>query len=101
MGDEMGVGEWGLVFVVLLIVAVAAVLLAGLPGLIAAKRRHPNAEAIQVCGIIGIFIWPCWIVALVWAYTGPDLGKIKPVPAPPPTAAQRIMAKAHRRSHSG
>jgi hypothetical protein len=40
-----------------------------LPGKIAAERRHASADAIDLCGKIGVLFWPCWIVALVWAHT--------------------------------
>lgn len=51
---------------------VAAVVLGGLPGKIAAGRNHPQAEAVKMCGWIGILtmgiLWP---VAFIWAYTKP------------------------------
>jgi len=41
-----------------------------LPGSIARKRGHPQADAIQVLGWIGIItLGVAWPVALVWAYT--------------------------------
>lgn len=43
--------------------------LAILPGQIARRRGHPQAEAINVCGIVGIFTLFFWFVALVWAFT--------------------------------
>ncbi len=56
-----------------LLLAFAGVILAAalLLGWIAERRGHHNAEAIHVCGIIGVFIWPAWIVALIWAHTRP------------------------------
>ena len=44
---------------------------ATLPGNIARTRRHPHRDAISLCGLIGAFIWPMWLVALVWAHTVP------------------------------
>jgi amino acid transporter len=47
--------------------------LAALPGQTAAERGHPQAEAINVLGWIGLLLGVApWIVALVWAYTKPD-----------------------------
>lgn len=46
-----------------------ACMLAAAPGYIARSRRHSKADAINTCGWIGLFVWPAWIVALVWAYT--------------------------------
>jgi len=41
-----------------------------LPGEIARKRGHPQFEAITVCSILGLLIFPLWMFALVWAYAG-------------------------------
>ena len=52
------------------LVGVAVVKLGPLPGQIAQRRGHPQADAIKVAGWIGIitlgFLWP---FALIWAYT--------------------------------
>jgi len=54
---------------------VLLVLLLGLPGYIARRRGHEAAKAIHLCGLLGgLFFFPLWIVALVWAYTGQDRG---------------------------
>ena len=62
--------------IVLLILIVAAVAiwiaLAMLPGKIAAKRNHPQADAINVGGWLGaIFGGIFWPIVLVWAFTKP------------------------------
>jgi hypothetical protein len=61
------------VLAVLLGVAVfAAFKLGALPGEIAARREHPQADAIRVAGWLGLvtlgLLWP---FALIWAYTRP------------------------------
>lgn len=46
--------------------------LARLPGAIARKRGHPQAEAIAVAGWLGAILFMVfWPLALVWAYTRP------------------------------
>ena len=41
-----------------------------LPGTIAQKRGHPQADAIRVLGWIGVItLGLAWPIALVWAYT--------------------------------
>jgi len=46
--------------------------LAALPGQKALERGHPQAEAINVLGWIGLLLGVApWLVALVWAYTKP------------------------------
>jgi len=45
------------------------VLLGSLPGDIARKRNHPQAEAITALGWIGLITMGIsWFVAIVWAY---------------------------------
>lgn len=47
--------------------------LAALPGQKAAERGHPQAEAINVLGWVGLLLGVApWLVALVWAYTVPS-----------------------------
>jgi hypothetical protein len=46
--------------------------LAALPGETAHKRSHPQAEAINVLGWIGLLLGVApWLVALVWAHMKP------------------------------
>jgi hypothetical protein len=48
------------------------VLLGSMPGNIAKKRGHPQTEAIQALGWIGIItLGISWFIAFVWAYTNP------------------------------
>lgn len=50
----------------------AAFVLGELPGRIAEKREHPQAEAIRVAGWIGLLtLGLLWPFALIWAYTRP------------------------------
>jgi hypothetical protein len=47
--------------------------LAALPGQTATERGHPQAEAINVLGWVGLLLGVApWLVALVWAYTKTD-----------------------------
>ena len=46
--------------------------LAALPGQTAIQRGHPQAEAINVLGWVGLLLGVApWLVALVWAYVKP------------------------------
>ncbi len=48
------------------------VLLGPMPGKVARRRGHPQADAIRVLGWIGIVtLGPAWLVAFVWAYAKP------------------------------
>ena len=49
--------------------------LAMLPGKIAFKREHPQAEAIRMAGWLGILTGIVWILALICAYTRTGTGR--------------------------
>ena len=56
--------------VILAVVIWLVVKLGPIPGNIAAKRGHPQADAIKVLGWIGVITMGiAWPFALVWAYT--------------------------------
>ena len=66
--------------VVLIVVAAtlgaAAVIIAMLPGQIAKKRQHPQAEAIAICGWFGLLTLGILLpLAYIWAYTVPQKQK--------------------------
>ncbi|MBR0819896.1 DUF3302 domain-containing protein [Bradyrhizobium liaoningense] len=46
--------------------------LGGLPGAIARARNHPQADAIAICGWMGILTLVLWPLALIWAYLVPN-----------------------------
>ena len=60
-----------IVFAVLIAVVIWLVVILGpIPGNIAKKRGHPQADAIMALGWIGmITLGLAWPIALVWAYT--------------------------------
>ena len=58
-----------IILTVLLVTTVGIVIwLAMLPGKVAAKREHPQAEAINVAGWLGILTGIVWVLAMIWAY---------------------------------
>jgi uncharacterized BrkB/YihY/UPF0761 family membrane protein len=69
-----GLGYFALIVLLTIVAAVlgVVVVLAKLPGKVAAKRGHPQAEAINLAGWLGIVTGVVWIVALIWAYTVVD-----------------------------
>jgi hypothetical protein len=58
---------------ILAVTAVAlSILLGMLPGQIARRRRHPQADAISVCGWWGVLTLGLLLpLAYIWAYTNP------------------------------
>jgi len=68
---------FALIVIGVLIAAVIwiVVLLGPMPGNVAEKRGHPQADAIRVLGWIGIItLGVPWLAALVWAYAKPMAG---------------------------
>ena len=51
-----------------LLLLALAVVMAMLPGKIAKARSHPQADAITICGWVGLPTGILWAVALVWAF---------------------------------
>ena len=65
---------FALVVIAILIAVVIwlVVLLGNMPGDIARKRQHPQAEAISALGWVGIITMGLgWFIAIVWAYYKP------------------------------
>lgn len=57
-----------------------AVALGALPGMIAKKRGHPQASAINVCGWMGLLTLGILIpIAFVWAFTKPVNIHVEPL----------------------
>jgi hypothetical protein len=61
---------------ILIVLAAAAVgaaaFLGALPGRIAGRRSHPQADAIRVCGWLGLLtLGLLWPVAMIWAFLRP------------------------------
>lgn len=44
------------------------------PGKVAEERNHPQKDAIEVTSLLGLIIFPFWMFALVWAYSGAIFG---------------------------
>jgi hypothetical protein len=63
-----------IILVVLILLAVwVYTVVAKIPGETARERGHPQSEAINVLGWVGLLFGAVpWVVALVWAYTKPS-----------------------------
>ena len=85
----MGLNIFALVVLIVLLAAVLviAALVGAAPGRIARQRNHPQADAINVCGWLGLItLGVPWVVAMVWAYA-------RPLPAMSDASlAQRVSA---------
>jgi len=57
-------------FALLVGVVVIIALIGIIPGRIAKKRGHPSADAIRLCGFLGVFTFGIlWLIALIWAHS--------------------------------
>ncbi len=64
---------WIVLITILFAAVIIFVVLARLPGRIATRRKHPQAEAINVAGWLGLFFFGIiWVLALIWAFTVPS-----------------------------
>ena len=69
--------------------------LGSLPGKTAAQRNHPQAEAINVLGWVGLaFGGVGWIVALTWAYMNPISAPVEAAPGAGATPAPEAPEEA-------
>jgi hypothetical protein len=86
-----------IVLLVLIGVVIAALIMLGMmPGQIARKRGHPQADAINVCGWWGLITLGILLpVAWIWAYTKPVT---KPVDASTPDPARHGEAEGEARN---
>lgn len=46
------------------------------PGKVAEERGHPQKEAIEATSLMGLLIFPLWMLALVWSYSGAVIGNL-------------------------
>ncbi len=57
--------------VVIATVVVALAWIWYLPIAEAKRRQHPKLEAITVCTVLSLLLWPLWFGAMIWAHTEP------------------------------
>ncbi|MDX2477755.1 MAG: DUF3302 domain-containing protein [Gammaproteobacteria bacterium] len=66
----------GLIFFSVIVITLGIIKIHTYPGKIAKDRNHPQTEAIEVTALLGLLIFPLWMAALVWAYSGAVIGKL-------------------------
>ncbi len=64
------------------------------PSKVAQARNHPQQQAILVCSILGLLVFPLWMFALLWAYGGTIGNPLPAMPAVKPLAPPDAPAKA-------
>jgi uncharacterized membrane protein len=75
----------GLIIFSVIIITLGIVKIHTYPGKIAVQRNHPQKDAIKVTSLLGLLIFPLWMFALIWAYSGAIMGSmympLNPLPA--------------------
>jgi len=66
----------GLIFFSVITIIWGIVKIHTYPGKIAEARGHPQAQAIEVTSLLGLLVFPLWMAALVWAYSGAVVGTL-------------------------
>ena len=64
----------GLIFFSVITIILGIIKIHTYPGKIAKARNHPQYEAIEVTSLLGLLVFPLWMAALVWAYSGAIVG---------------------------
>lgn len=85
--------------ILLLILLLVYIWIAGLPGRIALRRKHPEAEAVKLLGWAGLLptVYP-WVQALIWAYKPTDVVDIRRFPREEQKAIAEEDARLSRKS---
>lgn len=66
----------GLIFFSVITITLGIIKIHTYPGKIAKARNHPQYEAIEVTSLLGLLVFPLWMAALVWAYSGAIVGNL-------------------------
>lgn len=84
-----------LIFFAVLTITLGIIKIHTYPGRVARERQHPQEKAIEVTSLLGLLIFPLWMFALVWAYSGAVIGDLytsqtadEPDDATPDSAAE-------------
>jgi hypothetical protein len=57
-----------LIFVSVIIIIVGIIFIHELPYKIACKRNNPQKDAIRCMALMGLVMFPLWLLAMIWAY---------------------------------
>jgi hypothetical protein len=70
-----------LIFFTVLVITLGIIKIHTYPGKVAEARNHPQTKAIEVTSLLGLLVFPLWMAALVWAYSGAIVGRLYAVDA--------------------
>jgi hypothetical protein len=92
--DKIAIVSLALILFSVITIVLGIVELHTYPGKVAEQRGHPQKDAIEATSIMGLLIFPLWMLALIWAYSGAVIGILYEVPpkAPPEPEADTEAA---------
>jgi uncharacterized membrane protein len=70
-----------LIFFSVITIILAIVEVHTYPGKVAERRGHPQKDAIEATSLMGLIIFPFWMIALIWSYSNAVIGKLYDPPA--------------------
>ena len=74
--DKIAIVSLVLIMFSVIVILLGIVKLHTYPGQVAEQRGHPQKEAIEATSVMGLIIFPLWMLALIWAYSGAVIGNL-------------------------
>lgn len=81
--DKIAIISLFLIFFSVITIILGIVELHSYPGKVAEQRGHPQKDAIEATSVMGLLIFPLWMLALIWAYSGAVIGNLYSTPSSP------------------
>ena len=79
--DKIAIVSLFIIFFSVITIVLGIVKLHTYPGQVAERRGHPQKDAIEATSVMGLLIFPLWMLALVWSYSGAVVGNLYERPA--------------------
>jgi len=74
--DKIAIISLFLIFFSVITIILGIIKIHTYPGKVAEQRGHPQKDAIEVTSLLGLLIFPLWMLALVWSYSGAVIGAL-------------------------
>lgn len=74
--DKIAIISLFLIFFSVITIILGIVKIHTYPGQVAELRGHPQKDAIEATSLMGLLIFPLWMLALVWSYSGAVIGNL-------------------------
>ena len=75
-----------LILFAVLTITLGVIMVHTYPGKVAKARNHPQTQAIEVTSLLGLIMFPLWMFALMWAYSGAVIGRLYEQPPEHPSS---------------